>query len=153
VHNYKTACGDRGELLRWFRNGSASLVFSGDPDSIRPSDWLALENGPVVTKDNLTEKQRAWLTASWEIGSGPLTRSERRRLQKLYDDMSPEEQVSLQEYIQEHFGGKEDEPSPSPEYEAITRMESKQWPEPSEKIRKALSRALSVKPPSFGDES
>jgi len=82
-----------------------------------------------------------------------MTRSERRRLQKLYDDMSAEEQVSLQEYIQEHFGGKEDEPSLSPEYEAVTRMESKQWPEPSEEMRKALSRALTVKPPSCGDES
>ncbi|MCA1959360.1 MAG: hypothetical protein LDL33_01090 [Desulfomonile sp.] len=107
----------------------------------------------MTTKDNLTEKQRAWLTASWEIGRGPMTRSEKRRLQRLYDDMSAEEQVSLQQYIQEHFGAKGNEPLPPLEDDIITRMESRRWPEPSEKMRDALSKALTVRPPSFGDES
>jgi hypothetical protein len=107
----------------------------------------------VANDDALTEKQRAWLTASWEIGRGPMTRSERRRLQKLYDDMSAEEQVSLRRYIQEHFGTKDDEPSQPWEDEPIARMEHKQWPEPSPKMLDSLSKAQIVKPPSSGDES
>lgn len=103
--------------------------------------------------DRLTDKQRAWLTASWEIGRGAMTRSEKRRLQKLFDDMSEEEQVSLQRYIQEQFGTKSDEPEPFPEDEPTALMERKQWPEPSKKMLDSLLRVQTVKPPSFGEES
>lgn len=107
----------------------------------------------MAKHDPLTERQRAWLTASWEIGRGPMTRSEKRRLQKLYDDMSQDEQVGLQRYIQEQFGAQDEAPSPPPEDEPTVRMERKQWPEPSSKLLDSLSKAQTLKPPSSGDES
>jgi hypothetical protein len=74
-----------------------------------------------------------------------MTKSERKALEKLYAEMSPEEQTTLQDYIHEKFGKKEDDP--------IQRMSEKVWSQPSEKLRQAFGKIGLAPPPGFRDKS
>ena len=102
----------------------------------------------MVDENKLTEKQRRWLESSRKIGPGPMTKTERQRLEALYAEMLPSEQQELQEYIEENFGkATEHEESP------IEEMARRVWREPSEKLRGALGKSQKIKPPSFRGKS
>jgi len=91
----------------------------------------------------LTKKQREWLGLSEKIGAGPMTKSERQALEKLYKKMLPREQQELFEYIKTHFGKKD---VPEPEDDPISVMESRVHTPPSSALRAALSRTRTSRP-------
>jgi len=109
--------------------------------------------GTVEEKD-LSPRQREWLEASRTIGTWPLTKSERQRLEKLYAAMLPAEQQELLRFIEDRYGKKEEkkegeekertEESPK-EPDPIKLMESLTWREPSAGLRSAFSKAQAAK--------
>lgn len=92
----------------------------------------------------LTQKQREWLELSKKIGPGPMTKSERKALEKLYAEMLPREQQDLQRYLEEQLAQKAREQTLKPD-DPVVRMEERIWTPPSDALRSALSRAQSVK--------
>ena len=106
-----------------------------------------------MKEENLTEKQRAWLEASRKIGPGPMTKSERLTLERLYADMLPAEQQQLTAYIKDRFGKKSDGKNEEQEDDPIARMMERMWPEPSPKLRETLGKIRTFKPPVSGDKS
>ena len=97
-----------------------------------------------MEEHQLTEKQREWLQLSKKIGPGPMTRSERQALEKLYAELLPREQQDLKQYLDEKLAQRlSQEPS---EEDPITEMEKRTWPAPSDALRSALSKTQSVKP-------
>lgn len=107
-----------------------------------------------MKEKDLTEKQRAWLEASRKIGPGPMTKSERLKLERLYAEMLPAEQQELAAHIKEKFGKKADEEKEDKhEDDPIARMMERIWPEPSPKLRETLGKIRIVQPPSSGDKS
>lgn len=86
----------------------------------------------------LTPKQKRWLEASKKIGPGPMTKSERETLEKLYSSMLPAEQLELKKYIEVTFGNKS-EPR-NLEDEPTIMMERIVWSDPSEGLKNTLSR-------------
>jgi hypothetical protein len=101
-----------------------------------------------MEEDNLTEGQRNWLQASREIGPGPMTKTERLRLEKLYAEMLPKEQQELARYIEENFGTTEDKSE-----DPIEKMAERVWMEPSTKLRESLGKTQVVKHPRLKDKS
>lgn len=96
---------------------------------------------------DLTSKQRRWLEASRKIGPGPMTRTERESLEKLYADMLPAEQQELQRYIQEKWGQKNVASELGDIVESpIDRMQKKTFKTPSQGLVKALSESMKAKP-------
>lgn len=93
-----------------------------------------------MEEKELTNKQREWLEKSSQIGLGPMTKSEKQALEDLYNEMKPEEQKELAEYIEEKFGYDIDE---SP----IKAQEEKIYPPSSQALMSKLSSAQSSKPP------
>lgn len=112
--------------------------------------YASWEDGKV-DEHGLTQKQLAWLEASKMIGPGPMTKTERERLENLYADMEPREQQDLYRFIQEKYG-KEPSDQDSREDTAdaedpIKRMQDRMWHQPSNALKKALSSATTVLPP------
>lgn len=109
-----------------------------------------MRDNELQDKD-LTEKQRRWLDASKKIGPGPMTKSERTLLEKLYADMEPREQQQLYEYIQMNFRDKEKEengqPNESVSDDPISRMQARIWREPSGALKRSLSSIRRTTPP------
>ncbi|MGC8908117.1 MAG: hypothetical protein ACP5M0_11835 [Desulfomonilaceae bacterium] len=103
-----------------------------------------------MEEKDLTEKQRSWLEASRKIGPGPMTKSERTLLERLYADMEPREQQDLYNYIQMKFGDKEtkqrDSEDQAPD-DPISRMQGKMWSEPSGAFKKAFATIRRTTPP------
>jgi hypothetical protein len=100
-----------------------------------------------VDESQLTLGQRKWLEASQKIGAGPMTKSERLMLEKLYADLLPQEQQELQEYIRATFGKKEAESSgEEAPGDPISRMEQRDWRVPSSALRTALSKTAVARP-------
>jgi hypothetical protein len=95
-----------------------------------------------VEEDSLTVKQKAWLALSRKIGPLAMTKTERRDLERLYGDMSPEEQETLYEFIREHFGARDDESD-----DPIARMQKRVWNPPSKKLKEQFARLGASKPP------
>lgn len=100
-----------------------------------------------MEEKDLTEKQKRWLEASRRIGPGPMTKTERQTLEKLYADMLPAEQQELAKYINEKFGKKESKSNASqpqaaqPEkQDPIERMQKRIWSEPSDALKTAFSK-------------
>jgi hypothetical protein len=85
----------------------------------------------------LTPRQRKWLDESRRIGPGPFTPSDRKLLEGLYADMSPEEQEELADYIQDTFM------KPDP----ITLREKKPQKEPSPRLRELLATGQGTRRP------
>lgn len=88
-----------------------------------------------MEEDALTVKQRAWLALSKKIGPLAMTKTEKQGLERLHGEMSPEEQHTLYEYIQETFGAREGESD-----DHITRMQNRVWSAPSKKLMEKFSR-------------
>jgi len=109
---------------------------------------------PAVDESQLTPGQRKWLEASRKIGPGPMTKSERLTLERLYAELLPREQQELQEYIRAVYGKKED-PTSSEDTggEPTARMEQRTWSSPSSALKDALSRASMVRPSKNKEES
>jgi hypothetical protein len=97
-----------------------------------------------LEEHQLTEKQREWLQLSKKIGPGPMTRSERQALEKLYAEMLPREQQDLKRYLDEKFAQRQPQ-EPAEEEDPITEMEKRTWSPPSDGLRSALSKTQSVK--------
>ena len=97
-----------------------------------------------LDEQELTKKQQDWMALSRKIGPGPMTKSEREALEKLYKKMLPREQQELFEYIREHFGEKQTEPAETED--AISVMQRKMWTPPSPALRAALSRTGASRP-------
>ncbi len=89
-------------------------------------------------EQELTPKQREWLELSKRIGPGPMTRTERESLERLYKEMLPREQQELFEYIRTHFGEKEKQEDE--QTDPIAEMERRIWQTPSKALRSALSQ-------------
>ncbi len=106
-----------------------------------------------MKEEDLTEKQRAWLEASRKIGPGPMTKSERMILERLYADMLPAEQQQLAAYIRNKFGKQDEGTHEEGQEDPIERMMQRTWPEPSPKLREKLGKIQNVKPPARGDNS
>jgi hypothetical protein len=104
-----------------------------------------------LKEQELTKKQREWLALSKKIGPGPMTRSERESLEKLYKEMLPREQQQLFEYIEAHFSKKESQ-EPEAEEDPISIMQRKVWTPPSPALRAAFSGAGASRPRSTKDE-
>ena len=102
----------------------------------------------TVEEEHLTEGQRKWLQASREIGPGPMTKSERLRLEALYAEMLPKEQQDLAQYIEEKFAKTEEKIE-----DPIEKMARRVWLEPSTKLRETLASGQVVKPPGLKDKS
>ncbi|MEW6532115.1 MAG: hypothetical protein AB1473_14860 [Thermodesulfobacteriota bacterium] len=99
-----------------------------------------------MEEDQLTEKQKKWLEASRKIGKGPMTKTERQTLERLYADMLPREQQELYEYIQEKYPPKG---KPTGEEDLLALMEKREWHKPSQKLRNAFAKSQKVgRPPS-----
>ncbi len=105
-----------------------------------------------MKEQELTQKQRDWLALSRKIGPGPMTKSEREALEKLYREMLPREQQDLFEYIEAHFSKKES-PEPEAEEDRIAIMQRKVWTPPSPALRTALSGAAATRPRPGKEES
>ncbi len=86
---------------------------------------------------HITPRQRKWIEASTKIGTGPMTPSERKLLEKLYADMTPSEQEELADYIQDRFG----------KTDPIRTRELKPTTESSPRLREALAKAQRISPP------
>ncbi len=107
-----------------------------------------------MDESQLTQAQRAWLEASRKIGPGPMTKSERLTLERLYAEMLPREQQELQEYIRETFGKKDAGSSAEDAIEdPVARMEQRTWNPPSSALKGALSRAAMIRPGRSEEES
>jgi hypothetical protein len=117
------------------------------------SENRGAKDGHLLKEEDLTEKQRAWLEGSRKIGPGPMTKSERVMLERLYADMLPAEQQQLAAYIKEKFGKKGNEKEEKHEDDPITKMMERIWPETSPRLREALGKIRTLKPPSPGDKS
>lgn len=96
---------------------------------------------------DLTKKQREWLALSRKIGPGPMTKSERLALERLYQEMLPQEQQDLFVYIQKNFAEKQTETSEA-SLDPISLMEQRVWREPSPGLKAIFSQRLRVKRPS-----
>ncbi len=105
-----------------------------------------------MDEQELTQKQREWLALSRKIGPGPMTKSEREALEKLYEEMLPREQQELFEYIRTHFGKKEGRELEAEE-DPISVMQHKVWTPPSPALRAALSGTGATRPRPGKDES
>ncbi len=90
----------------------------------------------------LSPRQRKWLDASKKIGPGAMTPSERKLLENLYADMSPEERDELADYIQETFM------KPDP----ITLREKLPQKEPSPRIAEAIAKSQRIGRPPVSEE-
>jgi len=126
-----------------------SLIVA-EQGSCETGNHICSEDGKVDERD-LTQKQLAWLEASKTIGPGPMTKTERERLEKLYADMEPREQQDLHRFIQEKYG-KEPSDQDSQEDTAdsedpIKRMQERMWHRPSNALKKAFSTATTALPP------
>lgn len=100
-----------------------------------------------MEESELTLKQRKWLEASRKIGPGPMTKSEKETLERLYAEMLPKEQQDLAKYIVDKFGKKDDSADPKQESaDPIERMSKRMWSEPSSGLKKALSGCQPKKP-------
>ncbi|MBI5571479.1 MAG: hypothetical protein HY914_16160 [Desulfomonile tiedjei] len=97
-----------------------------------------------MEEHQLTKKQREWLQLSKKIGPGPMTRSEREALEKLYAELLPREQQDLKRYLDEKLAQKQPQ-EPVEEDDPIAKMEERVWAPPSHALRSALSKAQSVK--------
>lgn len=107
-----------------------------------------------MEESQLTQAQRAWLEASRKIGPGPMTKTERLSLERLYAEMLPQEQQELQEYIREKFGKKEDgSPAEHTMEDPTARMEQRTWNPPSSALKGALSKAAAIRPGKSEKES
>ena len=95
-------------------------------------------------EQKLTPKQREWLELSKKIGPGPMTRTERESLERVYKEMLPREQHELFEYIRTHFG--EQEKREDEQADPIAEMERRIWHAPSKALRSALSRTTAKHP-------
>ncbi|MGC8660149.1 MAG: hypothetical protein ACP5U1_13860 [Desulfomonilaceae bacterium] len=100
-----------------------------------------------MDEKDLNQKQRKWLETSKKIGPGPMTRTERETLEKLYADMLPIEQQELMNYIQEKFG-KDEETDTDAQEDPVARMEKMMWSEPSPGLKKMFGKVHGSKPPS-----
>ena len=98
-----------------------------------------------MKEQELTKKQREWLALSKKIGPGPMTKSEREALEKLYKKMLPREQQELFEHVEAHFGKKES-PEPEAEEDPIAIMQRKVRTPPSPALRAALTGTGASKP-------
>jgi hypothetical protein len=98
----------------------------------------------VSDEQKLTPKQREWLELSKKIGPGPMTRTERESLERVYKEMLPREQQELFEYIRTHFG--EQEKREDEQADPIAEMERRIWHAPSKALRSALSRTTAKHP-------
>ncbi len=98
----------------------------------------------MLDEQKLTPKQREWLELSRKIGPGPMTRTERESLERLYKEMLPREQQELFEYIRTHFGEKEKQEDE--QADPIVEMERRIWHAPSKALRSALSRTKTTHP-------
>lgn len=98
-----------------------------------------------MIEDRLSQKQRKWLDASRKIGPGPMTRTERELLERLYAEMLPSEQQELHRYIQEN-AAKQEEQADDP----IAAMEKRVWSQPSPKLLDTLGQSQKVKKPGRG---
>ena len=106
-----------------------------------------------MNEQELTQKQQEWLTLSRKIGSGPMTKSEREALEKLYKEMLPREQQELFEFIEAHFAKKEGQ-EPEAKEDPISIMQRKAWTPPSPALRTALSgTGASARPRPHKDRS
>jgi len=97
-----------------------------------------------LDESRLTEKQRKWLEASKKIGPGPMTKSERQTLERLYAEMLPREQQDLYNHIRESYAKADTEQVP--EEDPISIMEQRAWNEPSPGLMKAFSRPQKARP-------
>ena len=93
----------------------------------------------MVEEKDLTHKQLKWLEESEKIGPGPMTKTERETLEKLYADMLPAEQKELLIYIEEKFSVDFDETP-------IKEQEAKTYSEPSKALKAAFAKSQSLKP-------
>jgi hypothetical protein len=98
-----------------------------------------------LKEQELTKKQSEWLALSKKIGPGPMTKSEREALEKLYKEMLPREQQELFEHVEAHFGKKESG-EPEAEEDPISIMQRKIWTPPSPALRAALTGAGASRP-------
>ena len=98
-----------------------------------------------MEEHQLTEKQREWLQLSKKIGPGPMTRSEREALERLYAEMLPREQQDLKQYLDQKLAQRQRQ-EPAEEEDLIKEMEKRTWPPPSDALRSALSKTQSIKP-------
>jgi hypothetical protein len=105
-----------------------------------------------LNEQELTQKQRDWLALSGKIGPGPMTKTEREALEKLYKEMLPREQQELFEFIDAHFGKKESR-EPEAEEDPISIMQRKVRTPPSPALRAALSVTGTTRPRPGKDES
>ncbi len=104
-----------------------------------------------MKEPKLTRKQEEWLTLSKKVGPGPMTKTEREALEKLYKEMLPREQQDLYDYIENHFGKKGAE---EPEVEdPISIMQGRSWDAPSPALRAALSKTGASRPRPDKDKS
>ncbi len=107
-----------------------------------------------MDEDKLTEKQRKWLAESKRIGPGPMTGTERKRLETLYAEMLPVEQQGLYDYILKTFGGDASAADEPPvDEDIIDKMSARIWHKPSEALRRTLGNALKPPRPPFAEES
>ena len=96
-----------------------------------------------MDEPKLTPKQREWLELSRKIGPGPMTRTERESLERLYKEMLPREQQELFEYIRTNFGEKEEQRDE--QSDPLSEMERRIWHAPSKALRSALSRTATTR--------
>lgn len=101
-----------------------------------------------MDESRLTQKQRKWLDASRKIGPGPMTKTERELLERLYAEMLPSEQQELYQYIQE-MTGKQEEQADDP----IAAMERRVWSQPSRKLLNTLGQSQKIKGPKLTEKS
>jgi hypothetical protein len=101
-----------------------------------------------LEEDQLTAKQKKWLEASRKIGKGPMTKTERQTLERLYAEMLPREQQELYEYIQKTYRPKEESTGPE---DLLALMEAREWHKPSQKLRNAFAKSQKVGPPPSHD--
>lgn len=117
-----------------------------------------------MEEHELTPKQRKWLEASRKIGPGPMTKTERQTLERLYTDMLPREQQELQRHIQEKFAKAQAERDAASGSESDTErqinpddptsvMERRVWSEPSPGLKKALTKPMNPRQRSSDDKS
>ncbi|MCL5125043.1 MAG: hypothetical protein M1511_11195 [Deltaproteobacteria bacterium] len=129
-------CATRQEFDRFLPIFTSRLVVK---------DSLFREIKQLDDKD-LTAKQRKWLETSKKIGPGPMTRTERETLEKLYADMLPTEQQELMAYIKEKYG-KDELSDTDLKDDPIARMEKTIWSEPSAGLKRMFGKVRGSKPP------
>ncbi|MFH0959092.1 MAG: hypothetical protein V1897_10360 [Pseudomonadota bacterium] len=100
-----------------------------------------------MNENDLTPGQRKWLETSEKIGPGAITPTERKKLEKLYAELMPQEQQELFDYIKSKFG-KAKETETEQADNPITRMERMVWSTPSDGLKSAFRKAQIPKTPS-----